>query len=409
MGTLGAMGATTRRILLWVLLTAVLAIALALSFRPRPVVVDLIEVGPGPLAVTIDEEGTTRIRDIYVVSAPVAGRVLRIEAEVGDAVLQNETIVARIEPADPMFLDPRSEAQAAAAVRAAESAVELAEADVRRAEADLSFARAEYERARSLLRDATISQREFDAARRAYDAGKAVLESARAALQVRSFELESARNQLLSPAATLQQPRGEQLIPIRAPLTGRVLRVPNRSERVATAGEPLVEIGDPGDLEIVVDLLSSDAVKVAAGDRVWIERWGGAEVLEGEVRRVEPFGFTKVSALGIEEQRVNVIVDFVTPSDVWQRLGHGYQVDVRIVLWERADVLQLPLTTLFRDGPGWAVFVASDGRAEKRAVEVGMRNGVDAQIVAGLESGETVIRHPSDRIAEGVRIRDRAT
>lgn len=401
------MSAKLRRALLWAALAAILIVALALSFRPRPIVVDLIELQPGPLSVTVDEEGRTRIRDIYVVSAPVAGRVLRIEAEAGDVVTQNETIVAQIEPADPTFLDPRGEAQAGAAVRVAESAVELAEADVRRAEAEYGFARGEYERARVLLRDNTISQREFDAARRALDASKAVLDSARAAMQARSFELESARSYLMSPAATYQKPRGEQLIPIRAPLTGRVLRVPNRSERVALPGEPLVEIGDPTDLEIVVDLLSSDAVRVGAGDRVLIERWGGDENLEGEVRLVEPFGFTKISALGIEEQRVNVIIDLLTPREVWQRLGHGYQVDVRIVLWESPEVLRLPLTALFRDGDGWAVFVERGGRAEKRAVSLGMRNGIEAQIVAGLDAGEHIVLHPSERIADGVRIRSR--
>ena len=403
------MSARLRRGLLWAVLAGLLLVALALSFRPRPIVVDVIELQPGPLAVTVDEEGTTRIRDIYVLSAPVAGRVLRIEAEVGDAVTQNETVIAQLEPTEPAFLDPRSEAQAESAVRAAESAVQLAQAEVRRAEANLTYVRTEFDRARSLLRENTIAQREFDGARRAHDAGKAALESARAALQVRTFELESARSQLLSPSATHQRPGADRMIPLRAPLTGRILRVPNRSERVAAPGEPLVEIGDPNDLEIVVDLLSSDAVKVSAGYRVLIERWGGEELLEGEVRRVEPFGFTKVSALGIEEQRVNVIVDFVTPRDVWQRLGHGYQVDVRIVLWEQPEVLRLPLTALFRNASGWAVFVERNGRAEVRAVDIGRRNGIEAQILAGLDRGDNVILHPSDRIVDGVRIRARAS
>jgi len=397
-----------RRSLLWAFLSALLLSALVYAFLPRPIPVELLEVHGGPLVVTVDEEGTTRVRDIYVLSAPVAGRILRIEAEVGDAVTQNETEVARIEPADPTFLDPRGEAQAQAAVRAAESARQLAEAEVRRAETEATFARTELDRARSLVRAKTIAQREFDEARRAYDASMALLESARASLQVRSFELESARSQLLSPAETLQRPRGDRLIPIRSPLTGRILRVWNESERVVNIGEPLLEIGDPHDLEIVVDLLSADAVKVEPGQRAIIEAWGGGVPLEGEVRRVEPFGFTKVSALGIEEQRVNVVIDLLTPHEVWQRLGHGYQVDVRIVLWESPEALHLPLTAFFRDNEGWAVFVERDGYAEKRSVEIGQRNGIDAQVTAGLAAGERVVLHPSDRIVDGVRIRGRA-
>jgi HlyD family secretion protein len=402
------MSATLRRGLLWGFLTALLVGSLVYAFMPRPIPVELIEAREGPLMVTVDEDGETRVRDIYVLSSPVAGRILRIEGDVGDVVTQNETVVAQIEPADPTFLDPRSKAQAGSAVHAAESARDLAAADTRRVEADLSFARSELDRARALFRDRTISRREFDEAQRAYDTNKAALESARAALQMRAFELESARTQLLSPADTHQRARGEQLIPIRAPLTGRILRVINESERIVAAGEPLVEVGDPSDLEIVVDLLSADAVKVSAGQRVIIEGWGGGVPLEGAVRRVEPFGFTKVSALGIEEQRVNVVVDLITAREIWHRLGHGYQVDVRVVLWERDAVLRLPLTALFRDGDGWSVFVARDGRAEKRAVEIGARNGIEAQVIGGIEVGENVLAHPSDRVTDGIRIRARS-
>lgn len=401
------MGARVRRGLLWGALAALFLGSLVYAFAPRPIPVEIVQASEGPLVLTVDEEGTTRVRDIYVLSSPVAGRILRVEGEAGDAVTQNETIVAQIEPADPTLLDPRSEAQAEAAVRAAESARDLAAAETRRGEAELDFANAELDRARALFRDKTISQRELEAARRAYEAAVAALESARAALQVQAFELESARSQLLSPAETLHRSHGDRVIPLRSPLTGRILRVVNESERVVAAGEPLMEIGDPSDLELVVDLLSADAVKVSPGQRVIVEAWGGEVPLEGEVRRVEPFGFTKVSALGIEEQRVNVVIDLLTDREVWQRLGHGYQVDVRIVLWEGASVLRVPLTALFREGGDWCLFVARDGRAERRCVQVGVRNGVDAQILAGIESGEHVLAHPSDRVTDGTRIRPR--
>lgn len=399
------MHARWRRFLLWGTIAALVAAGLIYSFLPQPVPVDLMELSRGRMVVTVDEEGETRVRDVFVVSAPVAGRTRRIEADVGDRVIAQETVIVEIQPTDPSFLDVRSKTQAEAAVHAAESGEELAEAELHRTEADFDFARTEMERARQLFRQGTISRRELDEAERAYKTAAAARERARAALQVQSFELEQARAQLLSPNETLEGRGESRFIPVRAPVTGVVLRIPNESERVVMAGEPLAEIGNPDDLEIVVDLLSADAVKVSAGDRVLIDAWGGSRVLEGKVRRVEPFGFTKISALGIEEQRVNVIVDFTSPHEQWERLGHGYQVEARIVLWESDDVLKLPLTALFRDGEGeWAVFVADDGRAQRRSVKIGRRTGFEAQIVDGLHAGERVVVHPSDRVADGVLI-----
>jgi len=188
---------------------------------------------------------------------------------------------------------------------------------------------------------------------------------------------------------------------------GRILKILHKSEGVVAAGEPLVEIGDPANLEIVADLLSSDAVKVEPGQRVIIDNWGGEETLEGVVERVEPFGFTKVSALGIEEQRVNIIIDFTSPKEKWSRIAHGFQVDVRIVLWEGKDVLKLPLTALFRNGEQWAVFLDNSGIASKREVKIGRRTGLEAEILGGLKPGERIVVHPSDKIAEDVRIEAR--
>ena len=393
-----------RRIVLWGLLLAVLAAGLLYAFRPQPVPVDFATVERGPLVVTVDEEGETRVRDVFVLSAPIAGRARRIESEVGDAVVAGETVVVEIEPIDPAFLDVRSEAQAQAAVRTAEAARVLASAELERAQAELAFAEAELKRARRLIGRGTISQRRLDEDERAFKTAKANLATAQAALDMRKAELERARAELLSPLETRGQTAGCPCVAVTAPVSGRVLRVHHESEGVVAPGEPLIEIGDPRDLEIVADLLSSDAVKVEAGQRVLIEDWGGGEVLNGRVERVEPYGFTKVSALGIEEQRVNVIIDFADPPERWQRLGHGYRVEARIVLWEGEAVLKVPLNALFREGETWAVFIETEGRAEKRVVEPGRQNGLESEILGGLDAGQRIVLHPSDRVVAGVRL-----
>jgi HlyD family secretion protein len=391
-----------RRFAFWGALAAIVSFGVAVAFWPRPVVVDIVAAERGALVVTVDDEGETRVRDVYVVSAPVTGRMRRIELRAGDAVEAVETILAAIEPMDPAFLDPRSDAQARAEVRAAESAEALARAEVEQAQAELDFAEHEFERARELMRQGMISERELDEAERAYRTRRAGLNTVLAAHEMELFQLERARAALLSPAEG--RPAACGCVALRSPVTGRILRVLQESEGVVAAGTPVVEIGDPRDLEIVVDLLSADAVKVEEGLPVIIEGWGGDKSLEGRVQLIEPFGFTKVSALGIEEQRVNVVIELTSPMEDWSRLAHGYQVDVKIVLSAGQDVLTLPLTALFRDGDSWAVFVESGGRAELRRVEIGRRNGVSAEVVSGVAAGERVVLHPSDRVVNGVRI-----
>jgi HlyD family secretion protein len=395
--------ANQKRIVVWSIIVGIVAIGLVLSFRPRPVMVDLVAVEPGPLRVTLDEEGETRVHDVYTLSAPVAGRVQRIDRHVGDPVIANETVLARIEPGDPSFLDPRSEAQARAAIQAAEAARDLAAAAVKDAEAQYEFARAEFARMQELVKDGSVSKRDLDTAERDHKARRAGLDTARAALQMRNYELEVARAQLVSPLETQGSREVCDCIPITAPVSGRVLQIEDRSERVVREGEVLMQIGNPNDLEIVVDYLSMDAVRIEAGQRVIIDNWGGAEPLAGRVRLVEPYGFLKISALGIEEQRVNVIIDFEGEQER-ERLGHGYQVETRVVLWEADEVLAVPLTALFRDGDRWALFVAEDGRARLRHAEVGQKNGIVAEIRQGLEAGEQVVVHPSDRVTDDVRI-----
>ena len=371
-----------RRMIFWGSLTALLLLFMIYAFRPQPVPVDFADVTRGRLTVTIDEEGETRVRDVFVLSAPVAGRVQRIEIEVGDEVVAGETVVAEIDPVDPTLLDARSETEAQAAVRAAE--------------AELEFASRELERQKQLGQRGVASARDLDSAEKAYRTARAALENARAALQARSIQRERAR-----PRRAGEAHIG---IPVVAPVSGRVLRVVRESAGVVQPGEPLLEIGDPRDLEIVVDLLSADAVRVEKGQEVLIEQWGGGDLLHGRVRRVEPYGFTKISALGIEEQRVNVIIDFTDPPERWQRLGHGYRVEPRIVLWQSEDVLKIPLPALFRDGDAWAVFAADGGRAALRHVKLGRDNGIEAEIVEGLEAGQEVVLHPSDRVTDGARI-----
>ncbi len=364
-----------KRLTFWGPLALALALVLAWLFRPAAVPVDLVAVDRGPLTVSVSDEGETRVRDMYVVSAPVPGRMQRIELEAGDAVVADQTLVARIEPSDPSFLDVRSAAEARANVDAAAAARTHAEAQVRRAQAELDFARAEYERIRALARSHTVSENELDSAQRRARTSEAALAEAQAERKVRESEYQVARARLLAPGAARQRVADCDCVSVYSPVSGQVLRIVNESEGVVASGTPLVEVGNPGLLEVVVDLLSADAVRVEAGQRVIIEAWGGDQPLDGVVQRVEPFGFTKVSALGIEEQRVNVVIDITSPRERWERLGHGYRVEPRIVLWESSDVLRVPLSALFRQGDKWAVFVEQGGRAELREVEIGQGNG----------------------------------
>jgi len=400
------MTAAAKRLLFWVPIAVALVVALLWVFRPAAVAVDLGKVERGPLAVSISDEGETRVRDMYVVSAPVPGHLRRIELDAGDTVVADQTVIAQIEPSDPAFLDVRSAAEARATVDAAAAARSLAEAQVRRAQADLEFADSELERMRALARSHTVSESDLDSAERRAKTADAALAEARAELKVRQSEYQVARARLMTPASR-KGVSDCDCVSVYSPVSGEVLRVPDESARVVQSGEPLVEVGDPARLEVVVDLLSEDAVRVQAGQRAIIEAWGGPKPLEGVVRRVEPFGFTKVSALGIEEQRVNVVIDITEPRQHWERLGHGYRVEPRIVLWESNDVLKVPLAALFRQGRQWAVFVAQDERAVLRPVEIGHENGLEAEVVSGLEAGEQVVLRPGDRVSPGVRLQER--
>jgi HlyD family secretion protein len=392
----------------------VVAIAIALAvglvlvwaLLPKPVPVDLEAVTRGPLAVTVDEEGETRVRDRFVVSAPVAGKVLRIELEPGDAVRAGETVLATFQPGDPALLDARTRAEAEARVRAAQSALGRAGAERDRLAAEQELAAAEAERVRRLAAEEIVSREQLDAA-------VTRERSAAEALAAAEFAAASARHELERARASLLQAGGEVAagggpLTLRSPIDGVVLRRHRESEAVVAAGEPLLEVADPAKLEIVSDLLSTDAVRVSPGDRALIEQWGGGAALSGVVRRVEPSGFTKVSALGVEEQRVNVIVDFEDPRGAWERLGDGYRVELAIVVWEEADALRVPTGALFRAPDGsWAAYSAEDGRIVQKSVDIGHRNDLHAEVLSGLAEGDRVAVHPSDAVGEGVEFVER--
>lgn len=401
--------ATKRRLVFWSPFALLLAAGLAWLFRPQPVAVDLHTVQRGPMRVTIDEDGETRIRDVFVISAPVSGTKRRIAHKVGDPVEANSTVIASIVPNDPTLLDPRSVMQAQASIKSAQAALELARAEVRRAESEFNFARSELQRIRRLAHSGNISASEQDRAEREMRSRHALLEEAQARLSINEFELERARATLMPPGDARDASDGFDSVSVYAPVDGRVLRILAESESVVAAGTGLAEVGDPGNLEIVVDLLSADAVKVEAGQTVEVYDWGGESAIRGVVRRVEPYGFTRVSALGIEEQRVNVIIDIKSPRQQWRSLGHGFRVEARIVLWQSEDVLRIPLAPLFRHGDDWAVFKVLDGTARLQVVEVGRRNGAQARILDGLAEGERIVLYPGNRVSDGTEVIQRET
>jgi HlyD family secretion protein len=383
----------TRRTAIWSAAALVGAVLVWLALRPSPVPVDVAAATVGPLQVTIDEEARTRVRDRYVVTAPIAGRVMRIALEAGDPVAGGAVVVRMT----PLPLDPRSRAQAQAMVAAAADAQRAAAATVTQAREALAQARRESARVAELASRSLVAPAERERAELAESVAAQDLEAAEFRAQAAQHDVEAARAALLAAGAGA-------VVTLRAPVSGVVLRIPERSERVVQAGEPLLELGNCGDLEIVADLLSSDAVKVRPGHLMLVEDWGGDSALVARVRRVEPGGFTKISALGVEEQRVHVVADL---GQCPAALGDGYRVEARIVIWEADSVLKVPTTALYRAGEGWGVFVIDGARAVERVVQIGRQNPFEAEIVGGLKPGEVVVRHPGDRIRTGIRVRAR--
>ncbi len=397
--------AMTRRLLFWTPAALALVAGLWILLRPQPVPVDLVPIAPGDVTLSVTEEGKTRVKEVFVVSAPIPGLMRRIELHAGDQVSAGETVVAQIEPSDPSFLDVRSAAEAEAAVRAAEANRRFAEAAVQRAEAEQDFARAELARYEQLAARNSVSANDLEAAQRRARIAEAALAEAQAGLRARASELEQAQARLMEPAAARAKRRqNRDYVEVYSPVSGSVLQVVNESEGVVTAGTPLIEVGDPQQIEVEADLLSTDAVAVEAGQRVLVEGWGGQRPLEGVVHRIEPYGFTKISALGVEEQRVKVLIELTDPHERWQRLGHGFRVQPRIILAEAKGVLKVPRAALFRDGERWAVFVADAGVARLRHVDLGLQNSLEAEVVSGLDAGMLVVLQPGDRVSDGTLI-----
>lgn len=389
------------------LLILVLAIAagLAYGFYPRPVPVEAAEVRKAPLEVTVDEEGKTRVRERYVVSAPAAGYARRIDLKVGDPVRKGE-VVAVIEPSRSPSLDPRTQAQASAQLGAAQAALAAAQETARAAVAKARLAQQEYDRAKALGASHFVSQSAIDQAHTTLLAARADRQAAEQSVSVASHNVDAARA-AASQAAGLDHPKPGESVKVTSPVNGSVLSVPHESEGAVQAGQELVTVGNAASLEVVVEVLSTSAVKIAPGTPVRLERWGGEPVLEARVREVEPAGFTKISALGVEEQRVRVICDITSPAKQWTRLGDGYRVEASFVIWSSQAALQVPTDALFRYKDGWAVYVMEQDRARIRPVRIGQRNGLQAQVLEGLKAGEKVVSRPGDDLHEGSRIEAR--
>jgi HlyD family secretion protein len=383
------------------LIAVVVIAAIFFALRTPPIDVDVAKAVKAPLIVTIDDEGETRIRDVYLVAAPISGELQRIALEPGDPVVAGQTVVARIMPSQPDFLNPRSEAETRSQIQGLQARVESAQARIAQAQADSKLSAANFERIAAIYDRGFATRTAYDAARAARDSSEARLAEARGERENARFALRAARARLMAPSS---RDSGAKALDIRSPESGSVLRLVQESETTITAGSTIMELGDPSDIEIVTDLLSSDAVKIKPGSEVLIDQWGGGKPLKGRVQRIEPYGFTKISALGVEEQRVNVIIDFVDPCSAYKALGHGYRVIVRVIEWSGEDVLQVPISALFRDKGQWSVFVMRNGRAVLVPVKVGRMNDEHAQIVEGIDSGASVILHPSEKIEEGTSV-----
>ena len=399
------MNRSFKRSIVWLLGAGLLAAGLVVAFWPQPVQVDMQTIARGPLMVTVSGTGQVKVEDVYTISAPVHGRLGRIEIHAGDKVFANDTVIAQIREADPAPLDARTRSRLEAAVKAAEAALALSRAERDKAKAELDFARTQLKRSQELAARGAVSQAALDRAEMEVHTFEAAHETAIANVSVRLAEVEQARAALMQPDDDrVLRERSTCCVEVRSPVSGQVLRVLQESEMVVEAGAPLLEIGAADKLEVVVDLLSTDAVKLASGARALIENWGRPGELEGRVSRIEPYAFTKVSALGVEEQRVNVRIEIDSGKALAQGLGHGYRVETRIVVADLADIVRVPISALFRDAGRWTVFVAKDGRAERRAVDIDHMNDEYAEVRDGLAPGETVIVYPSDRVTEGTRV-----
>lgn len=394
----------------WLVIFSILAVVVLViiyGFMSGPVPVEVGKATRGPLRETIEEEGKTWVKDRFVVSAPIAGFMRRIRLEVGDPAEKGQTIV-ELEPSRSSVLDPRSRAATEASVAAAEASLTGAEEKARAAAADADYAKANLEKKKKLFASGFVAKIEMEQTESEAKRTEAERLAVDAAVKTARAELERARTALRyaggGGAGLASQGRVEA---VRSPVSGRVLKKHRESEGAVDSGDLLLDIGDPSRLEVRIEVLSPDAVRIKPGTPALFERWGGDTPLDGKVKTVEPQAFTKVSSLGVEEQRVLVIADFTSLPESWQKLGDSYRVEACFIIWEGKDVLQIPASALFRQGEKWAVFVVQEGKARQRPVTVGHRNGLAAEIVAGLAEGDGVVLHPQDAVKDGVRVKVR--
>ncbi len=399
------MNVALRRKLSVIIIILVAVLATFYGFIPKAVDVDLVDVSRGPLQVTIEEEGRTRLKERFVISAPISGYMRRIAMKAGDPVQKGETVVV-LEPLRSQTLDPRSRAEAEAVVYAANAALNAAQEKERAAAADADYIGKRSERIAKLYSKGYAAKDQFDQAESELNKSRAVRDSAKAAADVARFEFDRARAALqnFNPVKKIAN---QSTVYISSPVSGNIFKIYRESEGSINTGEPLLDIGNAEHLEVLVEVLSSDAVKIKKGTPVLFKRWGGEEPILGVVRVVEPAGFTKISSLGVEEQRVLIIADITSPHDTWRVLGDGYRLEAHFIVWEGKDVLQVPASALFRSGKEWAVFVNDNGRARECAVQVGQRNGLTAEIISGIKANEKVIAHPDESISDRSRIKSR--
>lgn len=393
--------------LLWGILILGSIGGLAVLFGPDPLQVDMGIAEHGPMSVTVTAEGRTQVFDNYEISAPIAGELGRINLQPGDHVTANKTLLAVIYPSQPQFHDERSQAELQAKVAAAQAQYDKTVTEVDRAEEQYKFAITKMKRYKQLDAKGVISRQEMDQIEMEAKIQKSALKAARKAIKQHEAELNAVKASLIDPSNTTIVKSKRKTVKVYSPVSGRVFKILKESETQVTPGMPLIVLGDATKIEIVLEMLSEDAVKVQEGAEAVLHSWGG-KTINAKVKLIEPFGYTKVSALGIEEQRVHVLLSFTDPPEIWNKLGDGYRVNAKIVVWKNDNVLKLPMGALFRDGAEWATFVVDDsGVAQLKHIQVGHINDIEAEILDGIDKDAKVILHPSDLVANGVPVRSR--
>lgn len=390
--------------LLKVVLACVVIGLLVFAFFPEKLKVDIKLVEKGDLTIVVEGEGKTRIHDIYTIYTPIDGRVTRIESDSGDVVIAGKTIIANMYPANPAFLDKRSEIQAKADINGAKAALSLASSRVRQAQAQLDFDHSEYKRTQELFKNNMVSTAELERAENRLTMQKVEKETVIANRTLMESRLNAAQAKLLQPESIDEMKSELCQICIYSPVDGHVLRILHKSESIIPVGTALVKIGDPRDLEVNIEMLSTNAVKINVGDKAFIKRWGGTEDLAAVVKVIEPSGFTKISALGVEEQRVNVILALTEPYEKWRSLGDAFRVEAEIIIDQISNTIKIPLSALFRQNGNWSVFKVVDGVVILQAVTVGKRNDFSTEITEGISVGEQVIIHPNNSVQAGLKV-----